>query len=351
MYRRAASSLFTAVRRIPVHGAARHRQQYPRHSRAAAVHTSTTSNPTSVSALISQIVPRLEAPNLSYAQEPRHVRVVSETLAQRGILKVSLGFADPKSRYLEQLLRSLHQHHGHQLPISHSATRGWFWDVLPSSTSFQTANCQARSETMEDFPWHTDCSYEDPPPRYFALQVLQPDRCGGGTLSVMNVERLSELLSAEARASLARPEFQIRTPPEFVKRAGQKDIVASILLADDEGRLTRMRFREDLLTPLSERAAEALGELRQLLQGAEARGSHSMARLDLTPEVLPEGSIIMIDNRRWLHARNHVRDPKRHLRRVRWDAVPFAGVAMKELDRRDMGAGRDGEWTERLRGV
>ncbi|TFB01713.1 hypothetical protein CCMA1212_006254 [Trichoderma ghanense] len=278
------------------------------------------------------MVPRLEAPNLSCAQEPGHVRVVSETLAQRGILKVSLGFADPESRYLEQLLRSLHQHHGHQLPISHSATRGWFWDVLPSATSFQTANCQARSETMDDFPWHTDCSYEDPPPRYFALQVLQPDRCGGGTLSVMNVERLSERLSPEARASLARPEFQIRTPPEFVKQPGQRDIVASILLADGEGRLTRMRFREDLLTPLSERAAAALGELRRvLLQGAEARGSHrSMVRLDLTPEVLPEGSIIMIDNRRWLHARNHVRDPERHLRRVRWDAVPFGGVGTKE---------------------
>ncbi|KAL7814995.1 Clavaminate synthase-like protein [Trichoderma aethiopicum] len=278
------------------------------------------------------MVPLLEAPNLSYAHEPGHVRSVSETLAQRGILKVSLGFADPKSRYLEQLLRSLHQRHGHQLPISHSATRGWFWDVLPSSTSFQTAHCQARSETMDDFPWHTDCSYEDPPPRYFALQVLRPDRCGGGTLSVMNVERLSGLLSPEARAALARPEFQVRTPPEFVKDVRQGDIVASILLADDEGRLTRMRYRDDLLTPLSERAAAALAELRQVLLqgGAEARGEHSMARLDLTPEVLPEGSIIMIDNRRWLHARNHVRDPKRHLRRVRWDAVPFAGVTVEE---------------------
>ncbi|KAL6862029.1 Clavaminate synthase-like protein, partial [Trichoderma novae-zelandiae] len=327
MYRRAAFNQVTAVHRALVHGAARHRthrQQYPRHSRAAAVHTSTTTM--SMSAQASQTVPRLEAPDLSCAQEPGHVRSVSETLGQRGILKVSLGFADRESRYLEQLLRSLHQHHGHQLPISHSATRGWFWDVVPSSTSFQTANCQARSETMDDFPWHTDCSYEDPPPRYFALQVLQPDRCGGGTLSLMNVERLSERLSPEARASLARPEFLVRTPPEFVKHPGQEDIVASILLADGEGRLTRMRFREDLLTPLSERASAALAELTQALQGAEARGSHSTARLDLTPEVLPERSIIMIDNRRWLHARNRVRDPERHLRRVRWDAVPFAGL-------------------------
>ncbi len=29
-------------------------------------------------------------------------------------------------------------------------------------------------------------------PRFFALQVLQYDRFGGGTLSVMNVQHLSE---------------------------------------------------------------------------------------------------------------------------------------------------------------
>ncbi|KAL7929960.1 Clavaminate synthase-like protein [Trichoderma chlorosporum] len=265
-----------------------------------------------------RIIPRL------CSQEPGHVRSVSEKLRQRGILKVSLGFADNKSRYLEQLLVSLHRNHGHQLPIAHSATRGWFWDVLPSSTNFQTANCQARSETMEDFPWHTDCSYEDPPPRYFALQVLQPDRCGGGTLSVMNVERLSQLLSPAARESLAKPEFLIRTPPEFIKDPGHQHIVGSILLPDDEGRLSTMRFREDLLTPLSERAAAALEELKQALQGAEAK---YRSTLHLTPKILPERSIILMDNRRWLHARNHVRDPERHLRRVRWDAVPFPRVS------------------------
>lgn len=32
----------------------------------------------------------------------------------------------------------------------------------------------------------------------------------------------------------------------------------------------------------------------------------------------------MMDNERWLHARNEVKDPNRHLRRVRWDAREFA---------------------------
>lgn len=138
--------------------------------------------------------------------------------------------------------------------------------------NFQAANCQARSETMDDLPWHTDYSYKDPPPRYFALHVPQPDRCGGGTLSVMNVERLSELLPLAARVSLARPEILIRTPPEFTKHASQKHIVGSILLADEEGRLNMMCFREDLLTPLTSQGAET-----------NPAGRRSEMPLDLAP--------------------------------------------------------------------
>lgn len=318
MFRRAASR-FPMTQHL--HGVVRlqsHHLRYPSPPKAVLLY-----GVRHVSTEISHMVPQLEAPDLSYAQEPGHVRSVSERLRQNGILKVSLGFTDSKSRYLEQLLVSLHQHHGHQLPIAHSATRGWFWDVLPTTTNFQAANCQARSETMEEFPWHTDCSYENPPPRYFALHVLQPDRYGGGTLSVMNVKRLSELLSPATRMSLARPEYLIRIPPEFAKHPSQQHIVGGLLLADEDGQLNMIRFREDLLTPLSKRASVALDELKQALKDTEVR-SHST--LQLTPKALPERSIILIDNRRWLHARNHINDPERHLRRVRWDAVPFTSI-------------------------
>ncbi|KPM41728.1 hypothetical protein AK830_g4831 [Neonectria ditissima] len=270
------------------------------------------------------MVPHLEAPDLSYAKERRHVRSVAEQLQKSGILKISLQFPDGKSEYLEQLLLSLHKHHDHQLPITHSATRGWFWDVRPSTTDFQTGNHQARSETMDEFPWHTDCSYEDLPPRYFALQVLQHDRFGGGTLSVMNVERLSKLLSQETRASLVRPDYRITIPLEFIKDPAQRHIHGSLLVADAGGFSSMMRFREDILTPLSERAARALDELKQVLQSVEAQ---SCSTVHLTADDLPARTIILVDNRRWLHARNDIKDPKRHLRRVRWDAIPFHSVS------------------------
>lgn len=268
-------------------------------------------------------VSHIIAPQLSDSEEPLHVKKVAERLQKDGILKITLGFQDQDSNYLEALIKSLHSNHQHRLPISHSATKGWFWDVRPSITNFQTANHQARSETMEDFPWHTDCSYEHPPPRYFALQVLQPDRFGGGTLSVMSAERISEYLSAETLATLKRPEYRITIPTEFVKDPSKKWIQGSLIITDDTAAPSLIRFRDDIVTPLSSEAGQALAELKNALQHLSAQ-SHS--RLHLSAKDLPGGSIILIDNRRWLHARNHVTDPERHLRRVRWDAAPFPVV-------------------------
>ncbi|KAJ6787658.1 hypothetical protein PWT90_09709 [Aphanocladium album] len=275
----------------------------------------------------SQHVTNLLASHLSDSQDPQHVEFIAQSLEKDGILKISLRFPDPESTYLESLIKSLHKNYNHRLPITHSATRGWFWDVRPSSTNFQTANHQARSETMEEFPWHTDCSYEYPPPRYFALQVLQPDRFGGGTLSVMSVERLSEHLDASTLATLMRPEYRIATPTEFVKDPSRTWIHGSLIVADVRGAPALIRFREDIVTPLSSAAAAALADLKTALQqlAAQARST-----LHLSAQDLPAGSIILIDNRRWLHARNHVNDAQRHLRRVRWDAAPFPGMIEKQ---------------------
>ncbi|GFP57618.1 hypothetical protein ACSS6W_010036 [Trichoderma asperelloides] len=287
---------------------------------------STSSRTASVAAAIPPIIPHLTAPDLQHATQPCHIRNVHEHLQKHGILKVGLRFPDPDSHYLKGLVLGLHQHHGHQLPISHSASRGWFWDVRPNNTVFQTANHQARSETMEEFPWHTDCSYEDLPPRYFALHVLQEDRFGGGTLSAMNTQRLSLSLSPSTRATLMRREYSITIPPEFIKDPRKRSIVGSLMSADEQGQPSMLRFRRDLVTALTERASRALHELDAAVQDAKAQ---SQSTVHLTAKDFPAGTIILMDNRRWLHARHSIKDPKRHLRRVRWDAVPFDAHPME----------------------
>ncbi|KAI6758254.1 hypothetical protein HG530_010494 [Fusarium avenaceum] len=274
-------------------------------------------------AISSSSLQNIQAPDISLAEHIDHVQIISKHLAKSGMLKITLGFADEESNYLTRLILGLHKYSGHKLPISHSATRGWYWDVRPSKDKFQAGNHQARSETMREFPWHTDCSYENPPPRYFALQVLQHDRFGGGTLSIMNVQKLCGLLSSETLSALAAPEYRMTIPPEFIKDSSQAYITGSILGLTPSNQLPIMRFREDILTPLTDRAARALEELKGVFRNEEIQ---AQAILHLQAADLPKGSIVLIDNRRWLHARNDIKDPGRHLRRVRWDACSFDGI-------------------------
>ncbi|PYI04462.1 Clavaminate synthase-like protein [Aspergillus sclerotiicarbonarius CBS 121057] len=271
--------------------------------------------------------PRLDSARTTYVIQrriwPGLYEVILNASGERGhhgIVKVSLQFPDNQSRYLENLILSLCTHHGHGPPITHSASRGWFWDVCPSTISSQTPVHRARSETMQDFPWHTDCSYEAAPPQFFALHVLQHDRHGGGTLSAMKIAELARFLSPVTQTVLQQPEFQITIPPEFVKHPSETHIVGSILGIRAEDNSLIMRFRGEIVEPLNPRAAAALRELKDALHELEAS---SKSTLHLTATELPQGSIILLDNHRWLHARDSIKDPARHLRRVRWNAVPF----------------------------
>ncbi|KAL4925439.1 uncharacterized protein BDV17DRAFT_272247 [Aspergillus undulatus] len=264
-------------------------------------------------------ISRLAVSNPTISSHHDHLRTVHNTLQRAGVLHIQLGFQDDKSTYLHELLLNLHRYHGHGLPISHSSDRGWMWDIRPSSETFQSQNTRARSETMEEFPWHTDCSYERSPPQYFALQVLQPDRCGGGTLSILNVEEVLLLLSRSTLEALFSPSFQITVPPEFVKSQADTKIVGGLLATRPETNTIKLRFREDIVVPLTSQASAALAELKLVLMGPDARSRV----LNLEATSLPRGSIILMDNGRWLHARNEIKDPGRHLRRVRWDARQF----------------------------
>ena len=276
---------------------------------------------------------QLSAPTPSCSQIREHIMDIQSALQKSGALKVSLGFDDDRCSYLGEVIGELHRQHGHGVPIDHSANQGWFWDIRPSQRPIEEGSFQARSETANPFPWHTDCSYEAAPPCYFALQVLQPDRCNGGTLSVLKVDSLLALLSADTRSTLSRAEFCIQVPPEFVKKEDERHIVGSLVTdnnTNDDGKSgaalsPAIRFREDIVVPLTRAAEVAFAEFKSVLYGPEA----GRRALHLTPEMLPRGSILFLNNRTWLHARNEVKDPHRHLRRVRWDIRRFGPVDVK----------------------
>ncbi|KAL8744581.1 MAG: hypothetical protein Q9190_003194 [Brigantiaea leucoxantha] len=259
-----------------------------------------------------------------------HIAAINAALHGPGIALVDLKFSDADSEYLQDLVLGLGENHNHGPPITHSSTRGWFWDVTPK----QAAAHHARSESHLNFPWHTDCSYESHPPQFFALHVLHADRHGGGTLSALNVARILGKLRPTAYESLRRDEFRIRVPPEFAK--GLDSIAGCLVGTVKEEPDLRIRFRSDIIQPQSERASDALKALNQILSlGREADVQD--VQLNLSPEMLPDNTIVLMDNGRWLHARTEVRDPRRHLRRIRWGRQEFLAYSPRKATRSEEG--------------
>ena len=237
---------------------------------------------------------------------------------------VDLQFPDPRSNYLRNLVPALGRHHDHGPPITHSKTRGWFWDVKPN----EKIELQARSESKLSFPWHTDCSFESHPPRFFALHVLRADRNGGGTLAAMSILQLIRRLKPSTYKALCRPDFLIQVPLEFSK--GTDSIIGSLISPAKEPGQVRLRYRSDIVRPLTKDAGEALSEIDRLL--ANGPESDSDMWMSLTPEVLPDDTIVLMDNGRWMHARTQVLDGERHLRRIRWDRREFRSSSSNGVD-------------------
>ena len=213
-----------------------------------------------------------------------------ELLQSRGILRVQLPAleAEEADAFLTDWV------HRWGRPHLHDTHGQLVWDVRSQPRG------QARSHGMDEFPLHTDASFEDPPPRYVGLLVLKADSHGGGqSLWVSSSEVLARLSPASREA--LRGDFRMRVPHEFCKD-GQTDFFGPIYAPPDF-----IRYRRETLCPPEDRhQTRALEELDHALTGP-------VHRLDLPP-----GCLLLLDNWRCFHGRTPVQDARRHLKRVRF---------------------------------
>ena len=261
-------------------------------------------------------IPRFKASSFDYSNSPTNIREVDGALRTQGIALVDLKISDPTSDFLLNLVLNLGKYQSHGPPISHSGSRGWFWDVRPTDEKGH----KARSEGSSEFPWHTDCSYEACPPQYFGLHVLRADHMGGGTLSALNVLHLLQRLSTSANTSFIQPDYRIKVPPEFFK--GIENIEGKLIATSEDQNNPRIRYRSDITQGLTAGAGKALGELNNLL-APDSKDEIQDIKVDLTPQDLPNNTIVLMDNGKWLHSRTNINDPRRHLRRIRWGRREF----------------------------
>ena len=229
-------------------------------------------------------------------QSPADMPALWPLLEQQGVVLVQAETGDSEGRILRQIVTDL----GTAEP--HDAGRQDVWDIRYDSVAAH--NNGTRSLTMKAFPFHTDGSFEDPPPRYLAMYVVQEDRFGAGRTLLVETGAVLQHVSAEAQQVLRSMRFRFRVPAEFDKGIAFRDVF--ILLGDGLLRYRREIIQEGGCVPKQLAALDKLDA--------------AIASIPPTELFLKSGMLLLLDNARFLHARTEVRDPARHLLRMRFSS-------------------------------
>ena len=225
---------------------------------------------------------------------------VRSALINEGLALVSLDQAvsDPQefAKFIgDDLGAELHQH---------SSDVGGVWSIKSKKT-----NAIARSHTTDPFLPHTDASFEPMPPRFFALSVIRSDHGIGGLTCFASVEEAVKMLSAEEYDTLLNTSVHWKRPIEFTKH-GMETTVAPVLFSK-----YRARIRGDIIMTdhLSDEDEKRFWDAYNRFYGHLEELCHKSAR------ILPERTIILMDNQKFVHARTSIIDDRRSLLRIRFD--------------------------------
>lgn len=135
---------------------------------------------------------------------------------------------------------------------------------------------------------------------------------GGGVFRVLPVKDIVDSLPDSVVDTLATKEFDIKVPPEFYK--GVNELKKPLLEHQANGEAL-IRYRKGLCfaQPGDEDAQHALATLEGMLQQDDTGFA-------VPAEHFKENTLLLLDNRRFLHSRTSIKDPNRWLRRVRFHA-------------------------------
>ncbi|CAF1010630.1 unnamed protein product [Adineta ricciae] len=242
----------------------------------------------------------------SYNYDPKRLLEIEKTMVDDGYVRIQfsdeyLPNDDDFPRNMEKFFINIIEKLSGKC-LTHNAEQNSFvWHVQPMETdSIVEKRHLARSQTDDEFSFHTDCSYEINPPEYMALFVLEQDQLGGGKLEIIQLSDILKSLSIKTQEKLMNENFQINIPLEFRKSIDVDHINAPILLAED-----KIRYRYDIL---SEENCEELNELNSTIQQVKR----------FQPE-LTKFTMIILNNQKFLHGRTKILDHQRHLLRIRFN--------------------------------
>ena len=173
------------------------------------------------------------------------------------------------------------------------------------------------SQSQNEIGPHTEAPVYDPPPKYLALHCHRQAQCGGGQTLLADGFAFYDSLSPELKAWADHNDvaFYASAMPGTTERR-----VRHVRLLEDVGGSKRFRFsynqfhfgdvnpsESDLASPTEQYAGTPMGRIVQC--GEKYFYEH------VIPVLIPEGSMLIWDNQRMMHARSKYSDPVRHLTR------------------------------------
>ncbi|HQU43176.1 MAG TPA: TauD/TfdA family dioxygenase [Pirellulales bacterium] len=221
-------------------------------------------------------------------------------LQEEGIALIKAAPGDVEGRGLRQIVGRL------GTAEEHDRLGRVVWDIRYDALA--AAKGATASLTMEPLPFHTDGAFQDPSPRYLAQYVVREDRFGGGKTLLADVASVLRRLSADALGILRSKHFRFCAPAEYANGIPHHD--APILFGEGLLRYRRAIIDED-----------AHGDAKAVLDELDA----AIGAVEPMALQLRSGDILLLDNARFLHARTGVRDPERHLLRMRF-SCPIHGL-------------------------
>lgn len=212
-----------------------------------------------------------------------------------GLLIIDVGFDNKNTSILEKIVSTLGRAH------THSSDEDAIWHIKQGGINGNEV--LARSHKLDEFVLHTDCSYERHVPNFFALQCIRSDKLGGGKNLFVDASTLIQHLSQSSIKTLQTEAVEIKVPLEFKRDV--ETINAHIIDAN-----LNVRYRKELIveSSLSENLKIALNEFDQLCKSPFLNRWFE----------LNDNQILILDNRRYLHARTKIIDKDRHLMRIRF---------------------------------
>ena len=173
------------------------------------------------------------------------------------------------------------------------------------------------SQSLNPIGPHTEAPVQDPPPKYLALYCHRQATCGGGQTLLSDGYAFLDTLDASLRqvaeswpirfVASTHPGGPVGSEADFPMLSRPAD--AHPIL-----RFSHNQFYFGDVNPQSNaESGDPIVEEASLKELA-ARGTAHF-RNNAIDIRIPEGSLLIWDNHRMLHARDRYRDPKRHLTR------------------------------------